>query len=623
MGSINLSINRNRKTGRVYAQIIETFRDPVTKKNSSHTLKAFGNISEQLQKDPLFLDKLRQEVLRLRMDKEQAATLRHEAAIGQLPADAQYQNEKAAPRWFYGSAAIRKVWEEMHLDKYFKNLAHNRKLDFDLDLAVFSMVCQRFFGYYSRHKQHLLAPEHIFRFETVSLKQLYEALALCAERKELILKRLDEGVQHYVGRQQDLIFYDVTTFYFESFIEGDLRRRGMSKEHRTHETQVVLGLLIDQNGIPITYELFPGNEAETKTILPIVQSHRQTHPSGSYIVVADRGLNSKDNLKDLSREGFQYIVAQSLKKMHRDDVAVLLSPEGWKVSFDPQTAEVLSRIKDVPMSSEILFAKTEAERKKALSLKPENDLRVIVSWSAKRYFNDIKEIELAWEKSKALISRGAGTVDSSFKKGTRRYIKVSQPEGQNSGKGKGKKRIYELDRELYDKQRKFAGYYAIVTSCKTSTYDAKDIYKHLRELSQIEDNFRVMKSLFDSRPVYVWKDDNIRGHFVTCVLSLAIEQVMRKKLRDAGKDCSPEWMLELLKANRVSPVIGAKGRHRLLLKTSEEFLSDALATTPSLLSMQDEADEMMKVFGVEPLLSYDTIEGVKKKLGVKLPLRLL
>ena len=154
MASINLAINvRNNQR---YARITETFRDPVSHKNTSRCLKSLGNIEEKIAQDPTYIDHLRQLVLQLRANPELADRYRQQAGLRVLPDISQQSAFHAVPRWYYGAAAIRQVWERLGLDRYFNNVTRNARLGFDLDLAVFSMVANRFFGQYSRLKQHRL-----------------------------------------------------------------------------------------------------------------------------------------------------------------------------------------------------------------------------------------------------------------------------------------------------------------------------------------------------------------------------------------------------------------------------------------------------------------------------------
>ena len=130
---------------------------------------------------------------------------------------------------------------------------------------------------------------------------MYDSLDVLADRKDQIIKRLNSSIDSLYERDLTVALYDVSTFYFESFNEGDLRRRGMSKEHSTQETQVVLGLLIDSEGVPFTYELFPGNTAEVNTLMQVINKFRRQYKIKDVIVVADSGLNQLINLYSLQK----------------------------------------------------------------------------------------------------------------------------------------------------------------------------------------------------------------------------------------------------------------------------------------------------------------------------------
>lgn len=167
----------------------------------------------------------------------------------------------------------------------------------------------------SKSKTYSQRTEQIFDLQNISLDNIYDSLAAIAKRKDYIIGKLNENLENIYARVKTIAFYDVTTFYFESFDSDELRARGMSKENKTNEVQVVLGLLVDGEGIPINYELFRGNTSEMKTIIEVVNQYRQSNGLDKVTVVADRGLNSTLNLQELSTLGFDYIVAQSIDKL--------------------------------------------------------------------------------------------------------------------------------------------------------------------------------------------------------------------------------------------------------------------------------------------------------------------
>lgn len=177
------------------------------------------------------------------------------------------------------------------MEAYFNNYRRNHKLDYDLGKNLFFSCISRLISPSSktsswRHRQRFLID-----FEDIELHHLYDCLDVLADHKDKITARLNKSIDALYQRDLTIAKYDVSTFYFESFIEDDLRRRGMSKEHRPQETQVVLGLLINSEGVPFAYKLFPGNTAEVHTLLKVVNKFRKQYKVQDVIVVADSGLN--------------------------------------------------------------------------------------------------------------------------------------------------------------------------------------------------------------------------------------------------------------------------------------------------------------------------------------------
>lgn len=600
-----IALQHYKRGSHYYASIIETFRDPVTRKNSSRTLEALGDISEKMKEDPNYLQSLKDRVTALRSDASRAEQLQEAAVRRIAPAVFNSSADASSPRLHYGMAPIRKVWEKLGLNAWFRKAGYNRKLSWDLDLAVFYQVASRILSPLSRRGMRRQCPRHLFKFDSVSLDHHYEALDILAASKPTIIKKLDEAVCKEISRDCSLVFYDVTTFYFESFEPDCLRERGMSKEHRTHETQVLLGLLIDRCGIPLDYEIYRGNTAEVKTLMKVVESFREKCPQGKPIVVADRGLNSKDNLSKLIKNDCAFIVAHSLQRLSSKELGSLFSEDGWKYKFDSETGEMSWKMKTMDCPDAV---KQEESQE---AVKP----RLIVTWSAKRYAHDMKELNLQWEQAKKMASAGTGRIDASFKRGSRQFLKRVK---QSDPDEKAPEERYELNRELYERKIRFAGYYGLITCCEDLSDE--EIYSRLRELWKIENCFRVMKSVLCTRPIYVRTEAHIRGHFVVCVLALALERFMAFKLREQGIEYSAEMMVELLMSPTVSPIEGVKNKVKLYLKTGEQELEKPESSCSKSVDLNQEAEKVMAVFGVEPLPTLTTVVDITKRLGVRLPI---
>lgn len=623
-------IQRQKKPKGVYISIIETFFDSSTRKRSSRTVKSYGYEHECLEKNPNFNAEIERDLAQIRANpsvlvpelrKELDWRIYPEVQGGALgPQDK--TGTEAVPRFYYGDVALRTVWEELGLHKYFKRVSQNsKKITYDLDLALFYLVACRVLSPSSKRRAKAIMPQFFFDYaNNLTLDNLYDALGQVASRQDKIYEYLNNSIDKIHGRDTTLVFYDVTTFYFESFEPDELRQRGMSKDRKTHETQVVLGLLIDNNGIPLAHELFPGNTAEMGTLLKVVNAYRESAPEGRIVVVADRGLNSRSNLSELRKHGCDYIVAYSLHRLTKREREDLLSDDGWKRSFDRETGELKYKIKVVPhpQAEGLLVSKRsdgeEDDDELALTWEAQEatqpDVRLIVTWSQARYKSDMTVLNEQLLKSQTFVNQQGASVNSIIGRGSRLFVKK---------KGRGKDE-YEINRDKFNKRQELAGYYGIVTSC--SALEDEAVYAKLRELWQIEENFRVMKSLLESRPIYVWTPDSIRGHFITCVLALTIERLLHLKLRKNGLDWSFDRISQLLMAPTLSPIITSnpKTPENLYLKTTVYEDSAPEAAKPVVQNLSNDFDKLMQALGIEPLMTIDSLTDIRRRLKVRLPL---
>ncbi len=319
----------------LYVNIVEAPVDPVTKKRTSRTVKRYGYLRPGSGQENATEDELpapvRKDLERLKQSPDEIDELRMQVDRKIYPSIETAKNAIArhcAPSLIYGDAALRRIREEPDLPQWFHKVKYNAKLTCDLDPAVFYMTMSRILEPASRLRMKTRMPAFFFDCQhRLRLDNLYDALGQISKRKMTLLKMLSARIDARIQRDVSLVFYDVTTFYFESFEPDSLRARGMSKEHRTHERQVVLGLLIDNNGLALTYELFRGNTAEMHTLLQVVDQYRKLNPDGRVVVVADRSLNSRSNLSELRKRGCDYIVAYSLYRLNAEHRQQLFAPE--------------------------------------------------------------------------------------------------------------------------------------------------------------------------------------------------------------------------------------------------------------------------------------------------------
>ncbi|MGI6286752.1 IS1634 family transposase, partial [Neomoorella humiferrea] len=397
----------------------------------------------------------------------------------------------------WGYVVYRKIWNQFELPKLLKRISAKRKVQFDLSDASFLMAVQHLLepksklGTYNHQHRYASLPE-------VDLNHLYRSLDLLCEHKELLEEEMFQKNRHLFNMQVDVVFYDVTTFSFASVEADTLRDFGFSKDGKFNEVQVVLGLLIDCEGRPIGYELFPGNTFDGKTLETALEKLEKRFGLRRVIIVADRGINSKLNLKRIVERNYSYIFAARIKSMKKEITDMILDENGYQEIKDDE-GEVL-RYKVIEYINEFT-----AEGKKYKL--PE---KLIVTYSSRRAEKDRADRERLIEKAQTLLESKA-KIQASNKRGGKKYLKEIDCTG-----------TWILDKEAIERDQQFDGYYGIQTSEKEMS--AKDILDAYHNLWRVEESFRVMKSTLEVRPVFHWTERRIKGHFVICFLAFLLER---------------------------------------------------------------------------------------------------
>lgn len=572
--------------GREYAAIVKNIYSKQRHGSSSRTIRSCGDLIKLRLENPNIDEELKQEVARLNADAKAAS----QAWINRHLQSVDCTQDRALKQVNYGIAFYRRIWESLKLHTWFDRAKRNARgrIGYDLDQAAFLLAAMRILKPMSKSKTFGSRDELLFDFNKLSLDDIYHSLDVLADKKKTILSNLNRNLEEIYARVKTIAFYDVTTFYFESFDSDELRARGMSKENKTNEVQVVLGLLVDGEGIPIDYELFRGNTSEMNTIVEVVNNYKAKNKLEKVTVVADRGLNSRLNLKTLTDLNFDYIVAQSIDRLPAETKEKIFREDNWDQEFVAQDGSETFKVKTIKQSSA-----------------PELDNEIIVTWSARRQAHDLKVLNERFDKCKQLLDRGTGAVDASIKHGVRQFLRIKT----------GAKVAYATNDDLYQKRKKQAGYYALVTSHKHT--DAMQIYRDLRRLWHIEECFRVMKTNLDTRPVYVWTPKRIRGHFLVCYLALVMERLAYYRIRQVGLDLSSQKVIELLAQAKMTILEQDKTKKTLYLKQGIS------ANAAKNNEYANAVDELMRVAGIEPPAAIEDSIGLVRKLKVSSNMKLV
>lgn len=398
----------------------------------------------------------------------------------------------------------------------------HERVSFSLRDVVFSLIVARFIRPTSKlavYEQILdsLYPELSVR--DIELQYLYRALDLLAANKENIEASVFSHGRDLFSRRVDVVLYDLTTLRFESTQETEqLRRFGFSKEKRSDCTQVVLGLLVDTEGIPLGFEVFPGNTFEGKTLKTIIEKMREKFAVRRFIFVADRGLLSKENLTTIKEANGEFIVGMRIGALAK------------------KRPELYDRTKFVEVADGLeVFDTTSGED------------RAIVTWSRDRAQRDAKVREDILVKIRAKLAK---------KKVTPKTF-VSNANYAFFLKGLDKGGTPELDPEKIRAAAAKDGFFAIITNVKDKT--PATLFAQYKELWRIEDTFGELKGTLRARPVFHWTDTRIVGHLTMCFLALVCEAHVTRALRQGADNYEGRGVTDdLIESRPLSAVVAMR-----------------------------------------------------------------
>lgn len=434
----------------------------------------------------------------------------------------------------YGYLPYKHLWKKLRIEEILHDILSRRrqKPGYDFAGSIYSMVINRLLSPSSKLMHHNTKQRFAMleADKPVELHQYYRSLELLAENKEEIETRLFESRKNLFNSKLNILFYDVTTFHFESQKSSELLNYGFSKANKVNEVQVVMGLLIDSDGIPVGYDLFPGNTFDAKTLPGVISSLKRKYDIDRIILVGDKGINSRENLINIKEAGFDYIVAGRLKSTAAGLRELILQKEGY---ITPEVNGIESNQEEELFSYKVIPHENKVKRDgKEYQIK-EN---LICTYSLKRAESDRSDRERGVRKAEKAIESGAAGTLLKQKNGYKRFIKE---EGSRPASGK-----LVLDTQRAKNEELFDGYYFIQTSDKSLS--PLEVINQYGFLYKIEESFRILKTTMNTRPVFHWNPERIRGHFMVCFIALLLERVLEHKLKEASVKYSVEKIKDAL-----------------------------------------------------------------------------
>ncbi len=498
------------KSGRINLAIVDGYYDKATKKTKHKVIESLGYLDE-LEKqydDPIDYFTKR------------AKKLTEEKKARQAPINFTfYDSDRLCAgdnlRKNFGYAALSKIYHELELDKFLNNRQRHTKESYDANTIMKMLVYSRILAPASK-KSSFDHREMFFEKTNYSLDDVYRCLSFLNKHKETIQVWMNDKIKENYGRDTSLIYYDVTNYYFETDEQNDFLHKGVSKEHRPNPI-VQMGLFMDNNAIPITYELFAGNTNDCLTYRPNFGRIKKQFNLGRVISVADKGMTTGDNIwytiNTPTHDG--YVFSMSIRGAEKSMKEYVLDDEGYVWLGK----EYKRKSRKYPRTIQV----TSTSGKK---IKKQVDEKQVVFWSEKYAKRAKAEREAALAKARDLTANpGSYTRATSY--GAAKYVKKVDYD-KDTGEILTASSILDIDEDLIREEEALDGYYMLLTS-EMDTPDDKIIDMY-RGLWRIEESFKITKSELESRPVYVWIREHIEAHFLTCFVALTISRILEMKL---------------------------------------------------------------------------------------------
>ena len=533
--------------------------------------KALGSKSELLAKDPLALEKLRADLKK--KSEQNQANERTKQLLEEIPKKRPCLPYAGEPVLCYANYILKPIWNEtLKLKALIRYQQSKTDIEFDAEALLWQTIVNRIVSP-SSHLKHYRSQTNWLgnSLAETNLKSLYRMLSFAARIRKPILRGLNKALNQAMPRDLSVVFYDVTNTWFETVWDDEhqwamevekqlsalpseaaleekrqlieklernrtssLRMRGPSKECRK-DPIVSIAMVVDRDGIPIDFRVYPGNSSEKTTMKCSIDELAKTYKITNAVVVADNGLNTNANLSRLVKENQGFLLAHSLSKAKQSSVDEWLKDTGWEWDKEKER-----KIKIIPSSlvDEDGVVQT--------------DYRMVIGWSEKRYREDMFKIEMHEQGAREAVAHHAKLPLAAF--GWKKYIET------------GKNKAQKINEKKLAKDKKLAGYYAYLFK-DSREFDKEwvelppkekkelsgwEIIEQYKKQAQIEQCFRIMKTNFNLRPMYVYTDEHIEAQVLICVLALILLRILSKKLKLAGHPMTTEQILAALNTAKLS-----------------------------------------------------------------------
>lgn len=431
-----------------------------------------------------------------------------------------------------GYLFLQKIYYQLGLDQICKAISGRHMFEYDLNDILSKLIYTRILFPSSKLSSNRQARKLVEQ-PSFELHDIYRALSVLAEENDFVQAQLYQNSQKVIERRKDILYYDCTNYFFEIEQADELRKYGKSKQHQPLPL-VGMGLFMDYDGIPLAFDIYPGNRNEQPTLKPLEKKVLQDYGIERLVVCTDAGLSSKTNRRfnDKTLNGVpirSFITTQSIKQLPEYLKDFALDPQGWHLPGSPETFNLNEIDEDAyyhKMFYKDRWIKEDLTKRKAKAGTKPLQQHLIVSFSPKykRYQRNIRGGQI--ERAQTIIDSGNYKQRPKNQNDPHRFI--AREKVTEDGELCSKELVY-LNTDTILEEQRYDGFYAVCTNLEDMGVD--EIVKINTKRWQIEECFRIMKTDFKARPVYLQTEDHIRSHFLTCFIALMIYRILEKKLK--------------------------------------------------------------------------------------------
>lgn len=432
-----------------------------------------------------------------------------------------------------GYLFLQNIYYSMKMKNVFRNIEKRHKYKYDLDAITSDLVYARVLEPTSKRASYEVSKTFLEQ-PTYKEHDIYRGLSILAEEMDYIQAEVYKNSNFVIKRNNKVLYYDCSNFYFETEQADELRKYGKSKENRPNPI-VQMGLFMDGDGIPIAFDIFDGASNEQPSLKPLEKKLIKDFNFDQFVVCTDAGLGSEANRRFNSINERSFVVTQSLKKLQEEERVSAMDNKNWRRLSDGKPVKDFEEIRQNPYdhTDELYYKERIHDGSNVIGQ------LMIVTYSPAYaiYQQSVRQSQL--ERAEKMVNSKSVKKQRKNPNDPARFVKVTSctSDGEIA-----KNKLYEIDFEAIEKEAAYDGFYAVCTNLVDDSVE--DILSVSEGRWKIEESFRIMKTDFESRPVYVSREDRIRAHFLICYLALLIYRILEKKI---GEKYTAKQLIQTLR----------------------------------------------------------------------------